>query len=512
MPPSPGSPQKHPEVQPVLIDEMLDRACRAGPSWSQLPSKARTPYIKAVRGEIVARQQTIAEAVADDTGKPVTEILSQEVTASLGMLKFMECKYPVWLKERSFRYWRPGFWSKSNTIHYERLGTVGIIGPGNFPFSLPVMQSCAALLCGNCVVIKPSEDCPRTARLIEDIFREARLPEGVLSVVEGTGDAAEQIIASTKVQKVIFTGSYETGRKVAENCGRYFKPCLLELGGDGPAIICEDANLTLAAKGIAWSGFYSNGLSCVGTKHVLVHRSIAQDFLERFRNEVKRITIGDPLQPATEFGRVQDSRALSKAKESVQMAMENRAKVFTPIGQAADVSDIDFKQPLIVVLPSNAGEKAVSQVWDAAASGSPIVTVRVIDSLEQGIRAVNGSKHGLGASIWSRHARRAQAIARQLHVGMVWINDSSVGLPQFPWGGTKKSGWGRLYTREGIYELTQVKAISHDRSRLLPGKAWWFPYSRTKFNILLAVNELFFGVRKGRALKRLVSSIRRMVM
>lgn len=512
MPPSPGSPQKHPEVRPALVDEMLDRACRAGPSWSQLPPKARTPYIKAVRGEIVARQQTIAEAVADDTGKPVTEVLSQEVTASLGMLKFMECKYPVWLKERSFRFWRPGFWSKSNTLHFEPLGIIGIIGPGNFPFSLPVMQSCAALLCGNCVVIKPSENCPTTTRLIEEIFRAARLPEGVLSVVEGAGDTAEQIIASTKVQKVIFTGSYETGRKVAENCGRYFKPCLLELGGDGPAIVCEDANLALAAKGISWSGFYSNGLSCVGTKRVLVHRSIAQDFLELLSDEIRRIAIGDPLRPATEFGRVQNSGMLSKVKELVQRAMEDRARVFTPAGETQALSDIDFEQPIIVVLSSDAMEQALSQAWYAVASRAPIIAVRLVDSLEEAVRAANNSRYGLGASIWSRHASRAQAIARQLQVGMVWINDSSVGLPQLPWGGTKGSGWGRLYSREGIYELTQVKVISHDRRRIPSRKVWWFPYSRSKFNLLLVVNELFFGKCKFKALRRLVSGIRRMVM
>lgn len=496
------------EIPQVLLNEIAVRADRANAAWSQLPPKARTQYIKAVRNIIVAQQRAIATTVSEETGKPVTEVLSQEVTAAVGMLRFMERMYPVWLKERRFRYWRPGFWSKSNTVLFEPLGIVGIIGPGNFPFSLPVMQTCACLLCGNSVILKPSEHCPRTARLIEDIFREANLPEAVLSVAEGGGEAAEKIIASPKVRKVIFTGSYETGRKVAENCGRHFKPCLLELGGDGPAIICEDAELTLAAKGIVWSGFYSNGRSCVNTKWVLVHRMVAQEFLERLRHELSRLTIGDSFLPATEFSRLQDRETPQQIIDIIKGAIEHDARVFTPAGEARDLSDIDFTQPAIVEMPLGTGETAFSEAWDMAASGAPIVPVYQVDSLDQAIQAINHSPYGLGASIWSKHAKKAQAVAHQLNVGMVWINDSSVGFPQFPWGGIKKSGWGRLFSREGIYELTRVKAISHDRRKVSSGRVWWFPYSQTKFNLLLKVNVLFFGARKIKLIRHLFPGMR----
>jgi succinate-semialdehyde dehydrogenase/glutarate-semialdehyde dehydrogenase len=367
------------------------------------------------------------------------------------------------------------------------------------------MQACAALLCGNCVVIKPSERCPRTTHLIRQIFRESEFPDGVVEVAEGAGETVEQLIAHESVRKIIFTGSYGTGKRVAELCGRYFKTCILELGGCGAAIVCDDADLSLAARGIAWSAFYANGLSCVGTKRVFVHASVSHKFIRELQKVIKTIKTGDPLDPATEVGKTQNKRDVAELQELVRDAVENGAILLTSEGEISDVSSIDFDKP-IVLLQASPTVRVMSEEI-----GAPLVAVREVNSVDQAIREANDSVYGLGASVWSKHSPKAQSIARQLNVGMVWINDSSVGQPEFPWGGVKHSGWGRLFSKESLSELTNVKVISHDRRRTSIRKSWWFPYSAEKFEIFMSVNQLFFGQRKLKAIGRFVKAMMRSI-
>jgi len=439
-------------------------------------------------------QEEITRTVTEETGKPVTEVINQEITATLGMLKFFEKAYPRWLQTHQFRYWRPGFWTKLNTVHFEPLGPIAIIGPSTFPFSLPVMQACAVLLCGNSVIIKPSELCPKTAGLIRHIFKQSLLPEGVVEIVEGAGEVVEALIAHEAVKKVIFTGSHQTGKQVAELCGQHFKPCILELGGSGAAIICDDANLLLAAKGIAWSAFYVNGLSCVGTKRVFVQTGVAERFIQNLWEEIETIKTGDPFDPITEVGNINNEKTINRVKELANDAVSKGARMWT--------SDGGFSGPVILLNVSPSMRVMQEEV------SAPLLAIRDVDSVEQAIQEANDTTFGLSASVWSKDSKNAKAIARQLSVGMVWINDASAGQPQFPWGGLKQSGWGRLFSREAVYELTNLKVISHDKRRTSLRKIWWFPYSRTKYETFLSVNELFFGRIKIKSMRLLAKVIR----
>ncbi|HEU4509662.1 MAG TPA: aldehyde dehydrogenase family protein [Pyrinomonadaceae bacterium] len=425
------------EIAPnAAVEEAVSTAAIAFQLWSALPVSSRVRYLHNLRNVIVKRQREIVDTIAQEANKPVTEVVTQEVTAALEMLQSFAKSYPRWLRPRRTRYWRPGFWTKVCAVHYEPLGVLAVVGPTNYPFSLPLLQTSSAILCGNTVVLKPSERCPRTEQLLRELFHEAGLPEGVVEIVSGDSETVESLIAQEAVAKVIFTGKYATGRRVAELCGRHFKPCILELGGSAAAIVCEDANVPLAAKGLAWSALYANGDSCVGTKIIFVHTSIAEEFEQAFKSEVERLKKGDLLDPDT----------------------------------------------------------------DVSTSIPPVVTR--VSSINQAIAEANSSDYALSSSVWSRNSKRASDIARRLNAGIVWINDSSAGQPQFPWGGQKHSGWGRLFSREALAEITNIKVVSDDRRRTSLRKLWWFPYTREKFDTFLAINEITYSRVSASSLRR----------
>ena len=487
---------------PPAVADPLGRASRAFPSWASTPAAEKKLHFKRLRFLIVERQKELAALLAEETDQPITEAVSQEITPALEMIRFIEKAYPGWLADKKSRYWRPGFWTKSNRICYEPLGLIAVIGPSNFPFSLPIMQAGAALFCGNSVVLMPSERCPRTAEFLRRLFHDAGFPEGVIEVIEGGPKVVESIIASESVRKVIFTGSYQTGRIISELCGRFFKPCLLELGGTGCAIVTKDADLVLAARGIAWSAFYSGGSSCVGTKKVYLTSETSRAFVPLLLAAVRQIRPGNPSDPNTDMG-IAKSRVLDdRTEEFIRDAAKKGATIWTPGGESDEGPRPGPRGP-IILLQASPGMKILAPdgEWDA-----PILCLREVESVDQAVAEANQSSFGLGASVWSRNLKKAQAIARRLKAGIVWINDSSVGLPQFPWGGTKHSGWGRLLSREALTELTNLKVISRDRRLTSARKFWWFPYSKAKYEILLSLNEFMYGGRKGRPFRLFLQS------
>ena len=441
--------------------DVFARAEKSAEAWAKVSPAERGRVLARLRRNIVRRQEEIMRTVAAETGKPVTEVAGQEVTAALEMLRFFEKKYPRWLKERKFRYLRPGFWTKANVIVFEPLGLLAVIGPSNFPFSLPLLATCAGLMCGNAVILKPSERCPGTASMLRSLFSESGFPEGIFGMVEGGPEAAREVAAHPAVRKVILLGSYETGREIAEICGRHFKPCILELGGESAAIVCPEADLAWAARGIAWSAFAAAGRSCVGTKQVFVHASVSRRFVSLLQEETGAIRPGDIFDPS---------------------------------------ADVDARRPPRLQFPGRPGAPPAS----GEEAESPALSVREVETIDRAVEAVNSLTSGLGASVWSRDLDSAGAIARRLKAGIVWINDAGVGLPQFPWGGTKKSGWGRLFGELALTELTHLKVISADRPVFSSRKFWWFPYSREKSEILSSLNTFLYGEKTARGLFRLV--------
>jgi len=468
-----------------MKDEARSRSEGGEKAWEDLSWKERRTLVARLRRTTALAQDEIARTVAAETGKPVTEVLSQEVTATLEMLRYFEAAYPRRLRPKKFRYWRPGFWGKTNLVISEPLGTIGLVGPANFPFSLPVMTAAAGLLCGNRVVFKPSEKCPATARLIRRLFHESGFPRPALETVEGGEEAARNMIGRPEIRKVIFFGSYEAGRKVAALCGRHFKPCLLELGGSGAAIVRADADLRRAARGLAWSAFYAAGRSCLGTKAAYVHASVKSRLASLLVEEMRTLRSGEALDPSTDVCAFPEREAPLHARRFLRDARKRGATVRTSGGAT-----------LVVLDGPDSGKSPLPE----GEIPYPLLVLCPVGSDEEALRAANGSGYGLGASIWTRDKEKATALAGRLQAGLVWVNDASVGLPRSPWGGLKRSGWGRLFSELALSELISTKVISVENARLGRRKFWWFPYSQRKYDLLFAVNALAYGAKRLRTL------------
>jgi len=458
-------PDLHSRTPNGTIDEAISANRQAQDSWRRTTLSERSAHVRRIRERIAATQDSLVEVISRETHRPATDVLLQEVTATLGMLKYLEKRYPAWLSDESFREYKPGFWSKSNRVCYDAIGVVAVIGPATFPFSLVTMQTCAALMCGNTVVLKPSERCPEVASCLNTLFTGSGLPPDVVRIIEGGSDVVESIISSPDTDKILFTGSSESGRNVADLCGRHFKPCVLELGGDGPAIVCDDADMDLAAKALLWSALYANGQACIGTRQVLGLPGISKRLIERMIAEEGKLQEGSP----------------------------NRADTDVPNGFRLHIAgSIAAKTKTIVSNPARSG---AGRVEDERATEGPVLEFIDVASLDEAIDLINGSPSGLSASVWSRNTKHAQRIARRLKVGMVCINDASIALPDFPWGGVRSSGWGRLFSRQAIPELTQLKTISTDKRYSARPKIWWFPYSKQKYELVKAANTFLFGRR-----------------
>ena len=320
----------------------------------------------------------------------------------------------------------------------------------------------------------------------------------LVAIVEGGDDVATEVIAMERVRKVIFTGSSAGGRAVARLCGEHFKPCVLELGGSGAAIVCDDADIALAARGIAWSAFAARGGSCVGTKRVFVHEAIAGAFAAALEYELLRLRPGDPADPASDLPFPVERRDTERLRAIVANALAEGGTIFTPGGRVRAAEDLDARLP-VVIFDAHTHMRVMREE-------APVLAVRTVRTIDQAVRETNESCFGLSASVWSREGSVAREIARQLYTGIVWINDASAGEPGYPWGGVKSSGWGRIFGRAGIAELTNVKVVSQDRRHSSTPKFWWFPYSREKLELLQDVNTVLYG-RRWRRLPHLLSAV-----
>ena len=399
------------------------------------------------------------------------EALSQEVFPVLEFCRFNERAMPRWLRPARARYLRPGFLRTRQELVWEPYGTVAILAPSNFPFSLGLMSAVYLLLAGNTVVLKPSERHPDMVDLLGQLFEEAEIAPSVASVVEGGPDVGRYLAGSEGVAKVIFFGRTDAGRQLARICAERGTPFVLEMGGGSTAIVLADADLDLAAAGIAWSGFYSGGRSCVGTDRVYVESEVATDFESRLAREVRAIWREGPCTS------IMDDRVVAVVEDALKRGAEYSVRSDISAGKSAGTAagvlvDVD---PDSLILREELF--------------APIIAVCRVEHAEKGALLANSGCQMLGASIWTRNRRRGQALARRLNVNMVWINDTSVGLPTLPWGGRAGAGWGSLFGRHALHEAARLKWISRNASS--GRRPWWPPYSQAKRRALRILTHFY---------------------
>jgi acyl-CoA reductase-like NAD-dependent aldehyde dehydrogenase len=425
-------------------------AAAAFPEWSQsLPAQRQAIFLKAA---------DILESRRDE----MVGLLARETGCSFGFGMFQMSFVPGLLRQAAAAAYAPlGQILPSDhpgTLAMgirKPVGVVGAIAPWNAALILSARSIAAPLALGNTVVLKPSELSPIVGGLIwGEIFTEAGLPPGVLNIVtHAPGKAApigDELVENPAVRRINFTGSTETGRRLAEAAGRNLKRVVLELGGYNPLLVLADADLDYAVNASAFGAFLHQGQICMSARKIIVERPIADEFTARLAAKTKTLKTGDPKEPSTIIGPLINESALQMVKERVADAVAKGATVLA--GGEADGPC--FQATLITDVPADS-DFAKHETF------GPVVAIEVVDSAEQAVERANSTTYGLCAGILTSDTDRGFALAQRLESGIVHVNDQPVGdEPQMPFGGVKDSGWGRFGGQAVIDEFTELRWIT----------------------------------------------------
>jgi len=450
--------------------------------WAQLRLQDRARYMERAAQAVIDEAPELAELLCREQGRPRAEVELMELLPAVETLQWLAEAGPGILageKARVSRVLRPftrARWS------YEPLGVVGVIGPATEPFATPLGDVSVALMAGNGVVLKPSPHACLAGDRIARVFARAGLPEGLLRVIHGHADVGGALVEAP-VAQIRFTGSLLAGRDVGEACARGLKRSVLELGGKDAAIVCSDANVDRAAHGAVWGAFANAGQSGGSIERVFVVREVSERFLRTVLDTTRALTVGDPRDPDIQVGPLVGRERADRVHELLDEAVTAGATLHTggPLTPAGVTGA--FVAPAVLT-----GVTPTMRMWREEVPG-PVLTITVVDSEEEAIRGANDCDLGLGASVWTADRYKGARIARELHVGMVWMNDHIVtrSAPQLPWGGVKGSGIGRARGAIALRTCAEPKVVTWDPPRGRP--FWWFPYDQQVARAARAIAE-----------------------
>jgi acyl-CoA reductase-like NAD-dependent aldehyde dehydrogenase len=475
-----------PVSKPEEVAEAVADARVVAERWAESSFAERRALLGSVAEAVLDHADEIARTVTAETGKPLVESYTAELFVGLDNLVWAASNLARVLGHERLRYPQPHLRHKRGWLLYEPLGVVGVISPWNFPFGIPFTQAAFAVAAGNAVVVKPSELTPLSGAWVERLY-----PNGLVRVVQGGGEVGEALVRAPGTAKVVFTGSGETGRRVASLAGERLLPVTLELGGKDPMLVFEDADLDRAVAGALWGAFANCGQVCSGVERIYVARPLHEAFVEELARRARALRIGrgDDLQ--TELGPLITEEARARVEELV----EGSGGEVRLGGGRPDVGLPGwFYEPTILTGVDREARIEREEIF------GPVVTITAFGDEAEALRLANGSSFGLGASAWTRDLDRAKRVARRLEAGSVWTNDVSYsyGTGQASWGGTKESGYGRTHSKHGLYELSRVKFADLDRGRVpVP---WWFPYDEGVLEGFRGMAGVLYGQGVGRRL------------
>jgi len=462
------------------IAEVVAKARAAQAAWAALDVAKRVAAVSKVKARILARAEVIAKTIADETGKPDVEALLGEVLASADVVGYWAEIIADELEPFEAEIDGMSYPKKAGLIHREARGIIGVIMPWNFPFALPLRTIIPALMAGNAIVFKPSEVTPRTGKLVAELFAEL-VPEGLVGLVQGGGDAGAQLCGSD-VDLIVFTGSPASGRKVAHACADRLIPCALELGGKDAAIVLADADLDRAANGIVWGAMMNAGQNCGAVERVYADQTIVKELTARIVAATRALRSGQDVGPLT------TAAQLATVKRHVDEAKVAGGKVLVG-GETIDGDGANLGY-LPTVLTIEGDESAVV----ADETFGPVVPIMAVAGSAEAVRRANASRYGLTASVWTADLRGAEKLARELRAGVVTINNHALtgALPSAPWGGVGETGWGVTGSPLALDHLTRPRFVLVDRSRA-SRELWWYPYTDTLKKMALAFAKLRGG-------------------
>ncbi|MBI4051761.1 MAG: aldehyde dehydrogenase family protein [Elusimicrobia bacterium] len=462
------------------IERKFQKAREAFEMWRVYPLAERIRRIQLFWKELFRRKEELIQILHKETGKPMAEIQTMEIVGSQLILKyFLRNASRILRDQPAVAPWL--FFNKKAYVRYIPRGVIGIITPWNFPFIIPLGDSLPALIAGNAVILKPSEWTAQTALFVERVFTSSGLfPEGLFQVLSGDGRVGEQVVE--KSDMIVFTGSTQSGKKVAVKAAEQLKPFVLELGGKHPMIVLNDAPLRRTVQAAVWGGLANCGQLCVGVERIFVEKEIAQPFVEMIRKEMKLLR-QNLSGEETDLGRFIFPGQMEVVQKHLEDAREKGAEVTG--GEVVD--EQNFLMKPAVVFPA----KPEMLVMQEETFG-PVLPIMAVSSAEEALYLSNSNPLGLAASIWTRDRSYAERLAYNLEAGLISINDllSHYVICSLPFGGFKQSGFSRRHGEEGLRQFCQTQSVLIHDWPAQAGEIWWFPYQKWKTRLVSFLNRL----------------------
>lgn len=427
------------------IDAKLDAATHCGSGWGAASLEQRGNALLAVARILRAQRDALAEVAVREMGKPIVQARAEVEKCAWALEYFAKNAQAMLAPQEA-----PSSAARSY-VAFRPLGVVLAIMPWNFPYWQVVRAAAPALMAGNTMVLKHAANTTRCALELERVFAQADAPEGLFGTIVARGEAMEEIARDPRIAGVTLTGSERAGAAVARAAGESLKKCVLELGGSDPFVVFSDADLEAAAKTAVTARFQNNGESCIAAKRFIVESSVHDQFVQRFAELAGAQIVGNPMEDRVQLGPCarEDLRATVDAQ--VRRTLERGATLLCggkPLERAGF-----FYEPTVV-----AGVVPGMPMFDEEVFG-PAAAVTRADDRDHALALANASSFGLGSSVWTRDVAAAEKFAASVEAGAVFINGMVASDPRLPFGGIKKSGYGRELSSFGIHEFVNIQTV-----------------------------------------------------
>lgn len=433
---------------PHEVDIKIINAHKAQPVWASLSVNERVSFLEKLYQQFILRKNDIRSLIALEIGMPISVCDQIDIDPGLRYMRGYLDYAEQWLTPEVT-------YESSDEIHmlfFEPRGVVGASVPWNYPFSIFIWAVIQNLVVGNTIVLKHSEECPLTGKLLEEIM-QADLPVGVFSAVYGDGSIIGEYLMKGDIDLLWFTGSTNVGKHLNRIAADKCIPALLELGGSAAGIVFEDADITMAIESIYFNRFVNSGQSCDGLKRLLVHHSLFDSIVKGLHDFVRTKKIGSAQDPLTDIGPLVAERQVVNLERQVDDALQKGASLITGGKRPSSLKGAYYEPTILTNITRD------MMVWKEEVFG-PVLPVVAFNEESEAIMLANDSPYGLGGYIYTRDKERALKVSRQLKTGNISVNTASYVIPQDPFGGYKNSGFGREHGKYGLRELCSMKLVA----------------------------------------------------
>jgi len=462
------------------ISTIMTQAKIAQSKWKETTLKERVELMHRVADVVIQQQERIMEVVMRETGKPEQEAMSMEVFSAVDSLVFYAKRAEKWLSDKKIKMHGPMQFLKKTIITYKPRGVVVVITPWNGPFILSINPVIQAILCGNSVVLKPSEVTPMSGALVQEIFALAEAPQHLVQIVIGDGETGAELIDQGP-DKISFTGSVATGKKIAAKCGEMLIPFSLELGGKDAMIVCSDADVKDAASGAVVGSCMNAGQYCCGTERIYV----MDDIYDEFVSEVVLITesLIQSNDCKGDVGPTFWDKQVDIIEDHVKDAIDKGAKVLVGGKRNPNYEGLYF-EPTVLIEVTHEMKIMKDETF------GPIISIMKVQSEEEALILANQSHYGLNGNVWTKDLVKGQKLAKSIETGACSVNDMamSYGVNEVPFGGVKESGLGVVNGKEGLLAYAHAMPIIIGKK-----SASAYPYTDKSFKQLQGAIKIFWG-------------------